>query len=67
MDTSTVLEIIVMLNNKIRQLVEESEDAVSLSVGMVFHHEAVALIEFRDHLQEYIESQVSALENSTGE
>lgn len=67
MDTETVLKIIEMLDNKIRQLVEESEDAVNLSVGMVFCHEAVALIEFRDHLQECIESQLSIAENSTGE
>jgi exoribonuclease R len=67
MDTSTVVQIIAMLDNKIRQLVEESEDAVNLSVGMVLQHEAVALIEFRDHLQEYIEAQLSIAENSTGE
>jgi hypothetical protein len=67
MDTSTVLTIIEMIDiahtNLDEHLNEQSTNADMeyLLGGM---HQLSGL---RNHLQEYIESQVSALENSAGE
>lgn len=52
MDTSTVLEIIAMLDARIEKAQYEYLDAYT---------------QFRDHLQECIESQLNGAENSTGE
>lgn len=60
MDTSTVLTIIGMLDARIRYYDERAIDDDQF--GML-----QAYTDFRDHLQSFIESQVSALENSTGE
>ena len=60
MDTATVLLIIGMLNTRIYHINLGYLDNDQFDAEWV-------LINFRDHLQEYIESQVSALENSTGE
>ena len=60
MDTSTVLTIIGILDARIRYYDERTIDDDQL--GML-----QAYTDFRDHLQSFIESQVSALENSAGE
>jgi hypothetical protein len=52
MDTSTVLEIIKMLDKRIETAQYEYLDAYT---------------QFRDHLQSFIEGQLNAAENSTGE
>lgn len=67
MDTETVFKIIAMLDGKIaecRNLLdsEEEECDVAYVCGQEY-----ALKEFRDHLQEYIELQVTQAENLLGE
>lgn len=67
MDTETVFKIIAMLDGKIaecRNLLdsEEEECDVAYVCGQEY-----AFIEFRDHLQEYIELQVTQAENLLGE
>jgi len=63
MDTTTVLEIIKMLDQRIdesdKALNEFGDDDIAGSLN--------ALESFRDHLQGYIESEVSKAENQTGE
>lgn len=67
MDTTTVLQIIKMLDAQIRMNADiistdstlESEDVE------VIANESWGLEKFRDHLQEYIEGQVNAMENRT--
>jgi hypothetical protein len=69
MDTTTVLEIIKMLDAQIRMNSDiistdstlRSEDVEGIA------NESWGLEKFRDYLQEYIELQVSAMENSTAE
>ena len=60
MDTSTALTIIGILDARIRYYDERAIDDDQF--GML-----QAYTDFRDRLQSFIESQVSALENSTGE
>lgn len=75
MDTTTVLEIIKKLDSHIKVIAEEYKDVDTdpdhyvpmdpsywITVG-----EEMALADLRDHLQSYIEAQLSAAENSTGE
>lgn len=66
MDTSTVLEIIAMLDNKINvineYLEEYSYEDNNYNYGMVSAYEELSI-----HLQSYIESQLNGAENSTGE
>jgi len=52
MDTETVLQIIAMLDTRIETAQYKYLDAYT---------------QFRDHLQEYIESQVNYAENALGE
>lgn len=59
MDTQTVLDIIKMLDAKITSL--------KGLTGDWYKAEESALSSFRDHLQDYIEARVSAMENSTPE
>ena len=61
MDTTTVLTIIGMLDARIRYY-DEFHSYHDYEIGC-----ETELTSFRNHLQSYIESQVSALENSTGE
>ena len=57
MDTATVLEIIKMIDARLKQLEDEgTRDKGSL-----------VLYELGDHLQDFIEGQVNAIENQTGE
>lgn len=67
MDTTTVLKIIAMLDARISQYngalllctVDADFEAISASKW--------SLIFFRDHLQEFIEAQVTQAENALGE
>jgi hypothetical protein len=69
MDTTTVLEIIKMIDAQIRMnadiistdstLMSEDTDAIA--------NESWGLEKFRDHLQSFIEGQLNAVENSTPE
>ena len=68
MDTKTVLQIIAMLDTRIAICEKffngETDEAFDTA------HEVgkeKALIEFRDYLQEYIETQVNYAENTLGE
>lgn len=69
MDTETVLEIIKMLDNQIDYVnVEEYEgydqyDPTNIKNEGRYH----ALTDFRDHLQNFIENEISKAENQTGE
>lgn len=60
MDTTTVLTIIGMLDARIKYHDERALDDDEF--GML-----CAYRDFRDHLQSYIEAQLSAVENQTGE
>ena len=69
MDTTTVLEIIEMLDNSLRELnqhvinnINQTEAKACMSIG-----KRQGLTDFRDHLQMFIEEQLNALENQTGE
>jgi len=55
MDTGTVLEIIAMLDKRIEEIRPWSNTIGITAVGQ--------LEDFRDYLQEYIESQVNQVEN----
>ena len=61
METGTVLEIIKMLDTKIWNTVYPNK---ALNVNDI---RVAALIEFRNHLQSYIEAQLNAAEMQTGE
>jgi hypothetical protein len=61
MDTETVLQIIAMLDTRI-----DHYDQLSFMDDDQFGA-MWAFKSFRDHLQEYIEAQVSYAENQTGE
>lgn len=75
MDTATVIEIIKKLDSHIKVIAEEYKDVDTdppqnvpmdpfywITVG-----KEMALTDLRDHLQDYIEGQLSAAENQTGE
>ena len=68
MDTTTVLNIITMLDARIviceRFFNGETDEAFDTAQEI---GKEKALIEFRDYLQGYIEAQVSYAENTTGE
>lgn len=63
MDTTTVLEIIKMIENQIDNYKEKME-LKGIDLVMPVEKE---LTQLRDHLQSYIEGQLSAAENQTGE
>jgi len=68
MDTSTVLEIIKMIDNKIDSIKQSVPDSFySYPSGIALFHHCKGLEDIKDHLQEYIEAQLSIAENSTGE
>jgi non-canonical (house-cleaning) NTP pyrophosphatase len=62
MDTTTVLEIIKMLDVEINKSIANEAQDIDYAVGY-----ELGLIRFRDHLQGYIEAQLNAAENNTGE
>ena len=59
MDTSTVLQIIAVL--------DQQADRYNPADNIYSSGRVDAYTELRDHLQEYIESQLNGAENSTGE
>lgn len=61
MDIQTVLDIIKMIDVQIHNL-EQAEDIWQEEEHFGVKHLSL----LRDHLQEYIEGQVSAMETSTG-
>ena len=61
MDATTVLQIIEMIDTQIWSIVHPNK-AYHTSDKRIS-----ALIELRDHLQSFIEAQVNAAENQTGE
>jgi hypothetical protein len=64
MDTQTVLEIIEMLDNKVKALRIEIDESPLQGADLEFEMGMMrGFKEFRDHLQEYIESQVNQVEN----
>ena len=63
MDTTTVLEIIKMIDNQIDNYKEKME-LKGIDLVMPVERELTSL---RDHLQDYIEAQVSAIENQGSE
>ena len=65
MDTTTVLEIIKMLDVSINHHHTEIEKEDASCEGRIGAHDALS--EFRDHLQSYIEAQVNAIENQGSE
>jgi hypothetical protein len=75
MDSTTVLELIKKLDSHIKIIAEEYKDVDTdpdqnvpmdpsywITVG-----KEMALTDLRDHLQSFIEGQLSAAENQTGE
>ena len=63
MDTSTVLTIIEMIDTRIKGLIKLLEKADSVQ----WTAQVEILTSLSNRLQSFIESQVSALENSAGE
>jgi hypothetical protein len=63
MDTTTVLEIIKMIDNQIDNYKEKME-LKGIDLVMPVEKELTSL---RDHLQGFIEAQVSAIENQGSE
>lgn len=72
MDIATVLEIIKMIDTRIKNVERKIElssvlvDLPSMRKSMI-KDQTQELIFFRDHLQSFIEGQLNAAENSTGE
>jgi hypothetical protein len=64
MDTTTVLEIIKMIDAQLFKLEEYYNQGMN---DTEYYSASGSLEKLRDHLQDYIEGQVSAMENSTGE
>ena len=59
MDTTTVLEIIKMINVKIENIRNNYPDENA--------KRTIALYELQEHLESFIEGQLNAAENQTGE
>lgn len=69
MDTTTVLEIIEMIDNRLNTLREECYNTTNPDSAeeAVYWEKASELNALREHLQGYVELLVSAVENNTGE
>ena len=65
MDTGTVLEIIAMLEARIDKLKNEFEitDLYGYQLDWI-QGQIIGFKDFKNHLQEYIESQVNQVENN---
>ena len=68
LDTQTVLEIIKMIDaysaaayDNIQNAIEKNEEPSSYDIGVFDQMSSLS-----DHLQDYIEARVSAMETSTG-
>ena len=65
MDTGTVLEIIAMLEARIENIIKQEEIHDARGDEMLWYSGGVdALIDLKNHLQKYIESQVNQVENN---
>jgi hypothetical protein len=68
MDTGTVLEIIKMIDTRITKYnVEIDDENDNTSMYWNLSSGRNALTELQNHLQSFIEAQLNAAENSTGE
>lgn len=67
MDTSTVLTIIGMLDNKIDSINQTINNLYDYEDDTELFHHCKGLEDIRDHLQSFIESQLNGAENKTGE
>jgi hypothetical protein len=65
MDTSTVLTIINMIDARLFNLQQEYE--LKITSEESYYRSRHELLLFKDHLQSFIEGQLSIAENSTGE
>lgn len=64
MDTGTVMTIIEMLDARIENIIKQEEIDDARGDDMLWYTGGVeALQDFKDYLQEYIESQVNQVEN----
>ena len=63
MDTTTVLEIIKMLDNEIN----DYNRLLAKAESKAWQLQKMTLEMFKDHLQSFIEGQLNAAENSTNE
>ena len=66
LDTDTVLAIIKMIDNRINALNVEIDEHIGYHPIHLFGANN-ALKDLSNHLQEYIEGEISAMENSTAE
>ena len=66
MDTTTVLEIIKMIDEYYDFWSKETDPSTEIELARHLGGQD-ALGHLRDHLQSFIEAQVNAIENSTGE
>jgi hypothetical protein len=62
MDKGTVLTIIEMIDNKLAHYARITGEDISY-----VESKECGLVDFRDHLQEFIENEISKAENQTGE
>lgn len=67
MDTSTVLEIIKMLDTEIDSIKELMNNLNDYEDNTQLFCNCESLEYFRNHLQSFIESQLNSAENSAGE
>ena len=67
MDTTTVLEIIKMIDYRIDATVNSIVNSQEKSDKYYFIGKAEGYEELSNHLQSYIEGQLNAAENQTGE
>jgi hypothetical protein len=65
MDTHTVLEIIKMIDAQLLHIARKH--AAKNLTDVKFFASSLELTNLREHLQDYIEAQVSYAENQTGE
>ena len=66
MDTGTVLEIIKMIDNRISNLITEYYNEGNLS-DSEYHYRITEIADLQNHLQNFIEAQVNAIENQGSE
>lgn len=70
MDINTRMEIVAMINNNLRVKQELLQEQTNKSMSRVILNltigKMLGLIELRDHLQEGIEADISAMETARG-
>lgn len=69
MDTTTVLEIIKLIDYRLGQLEKRLKSPLDMDLATreYFKGKADAYDELSYHLQQFLEGQLNAVENSTGE